>query len=411
MKLFLVPNTASAYDTAQMNELASAFRHHGHDVYVFQGPIKKHHLDYERSELEKSGYSEKAVYKEIRADIVIEVNRTRSKHLKKSTRHISWFQDIRPSDFEALKHYNRNKNPNDIIYLLGDKNHFGFSECAGSMKCLLSGTNKNLIKQDNDINHDYDLNLLGYLSEMPERPPLKLSKSRHELVLREILRRPRSLKYFLGLERVRAAEFYYDKTFVQYEAEITRKYQPLSGSLFQPSNTILKGKIDQAIYDYLYVEIPRKYDRRLLYQKLEQLFFMGYKVLIAGLNWKKYYPSASFVENHINYPEMIYKRSKITIHNNTHGLGIHSRVLDCMAVGGFIMMHSSPHSRLPGGIDSTFEPEVNYGLYSADNFVERAQVWLADDVKRKKAIADNKKILLAKHLWEHRAEQILQDLK
>jgi glycosyltransferase involved in cell wall biosynthesis len=152
-------------------------------------------------------------------------------------------------------------------------------------------------------------------------------------------------------------------------------------------------------------------DRLILFQKMHELHKKKKKVIVAGKNWSDAFEWASFVQPHVDHPSDIYEKSFITVHNNTHGLGIHSRVLEAMAVGSFVMMHPSPHSRLPGGMDSTFEPDVNYGLYSADNFVEKVEEWLADDERRKKAITENKKILLSKHLWQHRAEQILNDLK
>ena len=239
-------------------------------------------------------------------------------------------------------------------------------------------------------------------------------KNRHDILLREIIRKPRFLKNLIfgfNCKDVFFDHFFFDKIFIENELKIKNQYIPLSGHLFEPELNHCKNSLDTALYDYQYTELPRKLDRKLLYNLIETLYKKNKKVLIAGINWPEGYPYAPFVSGHVVQPNKIYKSSKITIHNNTHGLGIHSRVLDSMAVGGFVIMHPSPHSRLPGGMDSAFEPDLNYGLYTSDNFVEKVEDWLADEDRRKKAIIENKKILLSKHLWEHRAEQILRDLK
>ncbi|NBW58729.1 glycosyltransferase family 1 protein [bacterium] len=415
MKVFLAPNTANIYDLTQLKELANGLRLRGHEAYVFECPIKQHHSDYRLTEFQRAGYSEKKVYQEINSEILIEVNRFRSRHLKKSTRHVSWFQDVRPSDYVKLAKYSSQMRPGDLIYLLGDKKHFGFSSAFERIECLLSGTSLQKINSKPIMTKDfkYDVNLLGYFSTLKERPPLPFIRSRANILLKEIMRRPKSLAEILFARNahINLDHLFYDKLFVKHEELIKAKYEPLTGYLFEPELKEIKNNIDQAIYDYLYIEIPRKLDRSLLFARIQALHFRDKQVIIAGLNWPEGFPSAPFVRGHIDRPEEIYQSSKITIHNNTHGLGIHSRVLDCMAVGGFVMMHPSPHSRLPGGMDSTFEPDVNYGLYSADNFVEKVEEWLADEDRRNKAITENKKILLSKHLWEHRAEQILRDLR
>jgi spore maturation protein CgeB len=148
----------------------------------------------------------------------------------------------------------------------------------------------------------------------------------------------------------------------------------------------------------------------VLFHILRTLFKNGKKVLIAGSNWKSSFPDCDFIQEHCENPLDIFRQSAITLHNNTHGIGIHSRVLEAMAAGSFIMMHVSPCSHLPGGIDSSFEPELHYGLYSANNLAEKVEYWLAHSSQRQKATKDCHNILRARHLWRHRASQILGDL-
>jgi len=106
----------------------------------------------------------------------------------------------------------------------------------------------------------------------------------------------------------------------------------------------------------------------------------------------------------------MYCRSKINLANNTHGLGLHSRTLECMAVGGFIYMHTSPHDAETGGMHTEFEPNVHYGSYTPETFHDEALRWLRDDKERQLVGARAKAVIQSRHRWIHRAQQIIDDL-
>lgn len=106
----------------------------------------------------------------------------------------------------------------------------------------------------------------------------------------------------------------------------------------------------------------------------------------------------------------VYSRTKINLSNNTHGLGLHSRTLECMAVGGFLFMHESPHDNKPGGMLTSFEPGVHYGSYTPENFAEEATRWLKDDNGRMQVGMRAKAVIREKHCWHHRAQQVIDDL-
>ena len=421
MKYLLIPNTSNPYDLNLLKSLAVGFQLMGHSASTLSIPLSPHHSDYTRRNLRAArgflhapGISFKDIFQNISADCVIEVNRFRSKHLNHNIRHISWFQDIRPTDFLRVLEYAKNIRSGDLIYLLGDKQHFGMQGNSENIKCLLSGISKDAIIPGHGFEHcKYDVNLLGYFSDLMDRQDIDLPFSRLEFLISEFLRSPRSVLKLLFSEECdfNLHKLQYDKTYINIEKGIISRYKPLHGEMLPPAFEQMNGNVNKQIINRLYTEIPRKMDRTILFEKLYELYKKGIKVLIAGKNWPDIFQGYSFVHPHVAHPAQIYQKSFMTIHNNTHGLGIHSRVLEAMAAGSFVMMHPSPHSRLPGGMDSTFEPDVNYGLYSGDNLVEKVKEWLADEDRRKKGIAENQKILLAKHLWEHRAEQILRDLK
>lgn len=82
-----------------------------------------------------------------------------------------------------------------------------------------------------------------------------------------------------------------------------------------------------------------------------------------------------------------------------------------MAVGGFVLTHESPHDYKPGGMQTTFEPGVHYGVFTPENMQQEARRWLADDIGRVQVGQGAAAVIRQKHCWHHRAQQILHDLE
>lgn len=421
MNFVLVPNVHSVYDISQLRELSRSLILLGHDAVVMNHPIFPHPNDVTESNLKalrenlhRPKLTIKELYKRINADCILEVNRLRSNHLPNKVRHISWFQDVRPTDHKTILDYASNVKSGDLIYLLGDKNHFGITDHKIPLRCLLAGINPNLIKKPENLKKTlYDVNLIGYFSDLKDRPRFSLSISRMQFYLQEFVRSPRSLYRLLTREEsdFNLDRLMFDKIYIDYEKHFTSAYKPLCGQMILPPLQKMNSNINKRILNRLFTEIPRKQDRLILFEKIFELHQKGKSVFVAGKNAQTLFPNLSFVHSHAPNAYDIFSSSAITLHNNTHGLGIHSRVLEAMAAGSFVMMHGSPHSHLSGGIDSTFERDVHYGLYTADNICEKVENWLDSIDARKRAISQNNDILRAKHLWEYRAKQILRDLK
>jgi len=414
LKITLVPNTDSFYDRKQLKNLASAFQAMGCEAIALDNPIKSHPNSI-CEDLQESKEKTQIKYENIETDVLLEVNRIRNIKLRKKIRHICWFQDLKPSEMKPILEYGEIKKQGDLIYLLGDKKHFGLSSAKIQMGSLLSG----LTEEECEFNRStkpsesIDVNLLGYLPPFNKKKQgIKRNISRQKVLMGEIVRRPKLIFEILLRKKwhINIGDFENTEFFQSTLAYIEKNFEPLSGTMIpwhviQPKNTI-----DSLIYDLLYAEQPRWVDRMVLFHILRTLFKNGKKVLIAGSNWKSSFPDCDFIQEHCENPLDIFRQSAITLHNNTHGIGIHSRVLEAMAAGSFIMMHASPCSHLPGGIDSSFEPELHYGLYSANNLAEKVEYWLAHSSQRQKATKDCHNILRARHLWRHRASQILGDL-
>jgi hypothetical protein len=76
-----------------------------------------------------------------------------------------------------------------------------------------------------------------------------------------------------------------------------------------------------------------------------------------GQHWNIWEPTAQYAHPYTDDLETIYslyQRSRINLHDNIFGFSQHWRVLEAMAVGGFIMAHESPHFGKAGQMTETF---------------------------------------------------------
>ena len=164
------------------------------------------------------------------------------------------------------------------------------------------------------------------------------------------------------------------------------------------------------IVDYFSQTYPRLLDRQYY---INEILKVSEDIELYGLNWNLYPKYAQFYHGNLNNQEdlfTVYQKSCMNLCNNTHGLGLHSRTLECMGVGGFIFMHSSPNENLPGGMLTAFEPGIHYGSFDHDDIQEQARYWLYNSRRRTIICAQAKKIIADKHTWRDRAKQVINDL-
>lgn len=184
------------------------------------------------------------------------------------------------------------------------------------------------------------------------------------------------------------------------------RYLAGESSFFQPNIT---AAINRAI-SYFSQSYPRIMDRKALVEAASRVSesLELYGPGLSGHEFAKpYFKGVIDTQDELL---KVYCRAKINLSNNTHGLGLHSRTLECMAVGGFIFMHESPHDNKAGGMLTSFEPDVHYGSYTPENFAEEAARWLKDDDGRRLAGMRAKSVIRERHCWHHRAQQIIDDL-
>lgn len=170
------------------------------------------------------------------------------------------------------------------------------------------------------------------------------------------------------------------------------------------------AQMDRAV-SYFARDFPRLLDRELL---INEVLKVSGTLELYGPGWHRHASFRPYARGVIDAQDellAVYRRSRINLANNTHGLGLHSRTLECMAVGGFIFTHSSPHDDKPGGMLTSFEPGMHYGMFTPENLVEEARRWLHDTKRREKVGRNAAAIIREKHCWRHRAQQIIDDLE
>jgi hypothetical protein len=162
---------------------------------------------------------------------------------------------------------------------------------------------------------------------------------------------------------------------------------------------------------YFEQHLARSIDRMRLTDKLlsisRSMRIYGGPEWLCWRKYKSYYQT--FLSESTDICD-VFRTTRLNFHNNINGFGLHSRVFDCMGSGGAIMINETSCDNLPGGIQTEFEPLVDYIPFNYYNLHEIAAKWLRDEKSRLRIGANAQKKVISKHTWKHRAEQIIKDL-
>lgn len=455
LKFLVVPNLPTASDRRMVNGLADGLRAISQIAEALAAPIDAQTL----AQRCRDDF----------IDVVIEINRSRDRcfPLPPNTRHIAWYQDVFPS---TLDRFAEGFDPQDILYALGDARILGLNvpiPCPCLSLC--PGVSPTLL--DNGVKREsIDFSLCAYVPPPRAMP----SSTAHRLLvgIDAILQTVPVLNHSESCWLLLRQAFKSDlpSLFVPYRvvAELARiveqRYQPLAGNLdihdlvdamhryLQTSEEgaalpaqalkipndgslplllricmltgseqlqalvsqygrerLATNQIDRAI-NHFAREYPRLLDRVEL---VRNALRVSTSLELYGKGWNRHKDLSRFAKGAIENQDSLielYRRTRINLANNTHGLGLHSRNLECMAVGGFILTHESPHDTAPGGIRTAFEADTHYGVYKRDNFDDVAKRWLRDERKRLQVGSQAAMLVRSNHGWHHRAQQILDDL-
>ena len=444
MRFLIVPNFALPYDQRMVNGLAEGFREIGCEAIALGAPMPAETLA--------------TIVNRVGPDVVLQVNRFRptDSPLPPNVRHIAWFQDVFP---DTSRRVEGSERTGDIVYALGDAKVLGLkTELPCFVGSLVTGVDRSTTEvKRKEWAQVLDFSLCGYIP-----PPLVFRKNlKSDLVwyLNDLFDRLPVVgaSWSFRRLRVRLLRRYITTDYVPYALSTSLQelssalYRPLRGELdidliadalratakpyvkmrperAQSGHWSRRGRLGRVLAPYrasgadrrsaleslingLTREYPRLLDRVALIGAALQV---SRSLALYGPGWDAHEAFRAYHKGIIDdHPTLlaVFQRSRINLANNTHGLGLHSRTLECMAVGGFIFMHRSPHDERPGGMLTSFEPGVHYGAYTPETFREEALRWLADEQGRTKAGAQAAAVIREKHLWRHRAEQIVSDLK
>lgn len=420
MRFLIAPNLPTAYDRRMVGGLATALRECGQDARALQRPLRE---------------SEAAARcAEFGADVLLQINRVPpvDPPLPARTRHIAWFQDVFPQTAREIAGQLRST---DIVYTLGDAAALGLDQkLPCRVDCLLTGIDTHAWTIAGRTRPEIDFSLCGYIP-----PPLPQSSrslladvawsvngwfgssppvapSLHFRALRFLLRRG-------ALPRAAAPALH------QAARVVERAYPPLRGELdVRRLALVVRVAVDVVLaesdrrpspaqraaldfyLDNLVHEYPRVLDRLTL---IRLALGVSASLELYGRGWERHALARGHQRGFLSSPDelaAVYRSSRINLGNNTHGLGLHSRTFECMAVGGFVFMHASPNDGKPGGMLAAFEPDVHFGRYTPENFAVEAARWLADTTRRRDAAMRAAARVHADHTWRHRALQIVGDL-
>lgn len=378
MRFIFCPAEDAAYDWRMLRGLSGAVAAAGHKVKLLPP-------------------NERTLQNLVHSDIIFDINHARPGWLPAHVQHVAWVQDFRPG---VAPHYGERKRPGDLTYVLTNPDAQGVDGKYVD-GALLTGVDPKLLELA-PTEPSIDLSLCGYVP-----PPFE------EIAFDEV-------QTWVG--PISFAKFCHD--------EIEKRYTPLCGDLrclsyyadlHEAFMHTLKGRYNDEIIENAWRKLlvrvghwtmdhPRRLDRI----KLAGLMLkVSDNCLFQGKNWPEYKEFASRAAPHTNDEYelyRVYQGSKINLHTNSDGYGPHSRVLEAMAVGGFIMTHAVKYPEKSGCMSGSFTPGTHYGEFTADNFVEQAKFWLQNTVAREWAIQECRGLIEGRHLWRHRAAQLLKDL-
>lgn len=406
--ILIIPSLNNAYDLRMAENFSNAFRNIGHIALAG-----------------KAGLSELEIARQCISNghnVVLKINSVRKKEQTalKNIRFISWYQDIFPNTEKEIK---EGLEEQDILYTMGDKHVLGLNE---DIKChndvLMTGASSKLLEIKNKYQYIYDFSVCGFIPRNNVKNLRYLLIKLIKLILQFFL--DNNIIIIKNEELNKKIRNTSDRNIDKIISDIvTKNYSPLEGNLDINlmckliSNELIRLRIDiesKNIFEmikYYSQTYPRRIDRELL---VSQLMRLTNSIALFGPNWNTYPLFKKYHKGTIDvHPKLIdvYMRTKINIANNTHGIGLHSRTLEIMAVGGFFATHSSKHDLLSGGILDSFIPNEHFIYYEKNQIGDSLLKWLSDDIGRVRVGEKAREIVKSKHLWEHRALQVIRDLE
>ena len=394
-KICLIPDKKTVYDAKMLRDFALGLNSIGIDAVSVNRPIEEADLN---DFVQEYGF-----------DSILRVNKFPPLVDKRvnNFRHISWFQDV----FVSTKCVECEFNAGDFAITLGHKDVLGLDVkdkfYAGAFNLYVNPNDFDKYKQPHR-EPELDFNFIAYIPFIPfsqifeERQITKRTNNiaRNRLILYyfhkfKFLIKKGGQKSFdpIKILKVLVRLFLYNSTKEQKIAFFTEQnYQPLTGSLdIHQLKSIIDSEFSElkeekrVFIDFCTRELPRFLDRYCL---ISEIMNVSQNIQLFGDNWGHYEKFRPYHRGVISTTEAngVFHNSKITLQNNNHGIGLHSRTLSAMASGGFVFTHKSKRDEIAGGIKTEFEPGQHYGEFTLTNIQTEAERWLKSESLRKSIV-------------------------
>ena len=282
------------------------------------------------------------------ADVVLDVNHSRDEAIPEDIRHIAWVQDYfhdDPPDYDDCL-------PDDIIYCFGDPRILGAPLWKHYRGSLTPGVNEVLLDRP-PVELDLDFSIAGYVPDpwtMTASTQIagKAFSTMH--IMDEVVRR-----YYKPLRGEFDSRAMMAKVRDKLERFLTIEGY---GHQIEYAWAQIKRNIAYGVH-----EMSRDADRKAA---ARLALSVSDDTELWGFGWDKWLEFAKwarpFTDNHERILNL-HQLSRINVHNNIYGFALHTRVLESMAVGGFVMANRSPYLGMAGQMTECFEPGTHYGEY------------------------------------------------
>jgi glycosyltransferase involved in cell wall biosynthesis len=422
ISFLLIPPNTEYYYLKMLDNLADALIKNGHRAYVIKNNVN---CDFVNQFMRR-----------IEVDVVIQINELLNPNLDlpNNSVFISWYQDIFSGDESYI---NKNISNSNFVITLGCPEILGLTkETKNHLGTFYPGVSESTLKwYSYETPYDLDVSFCGFIPKFDYQKKSGLLTLRNmrsipypaNTLLKTIFNgSPLDQSYFFGQMSELVLENYTpltgsldvshlektirDRLGIDFSYTSYNDRKKSEKSLFRNPNLNIfnavkniESFLQERAINFFTQTFPRFLDR-------ERLFFFAESLTESfkfyGKNWDKY----DYFKGHwggvINSTAILYstyKKSKINLANNTHGLGIHTRVLEAMACGGFIAMHNSKRDMLDGGILSSFEEGEHFVYFNKDNLSEL----IKDDINRKRITKNAFENVRDNHSWDNRAKQLL----
>ena len=153
----------------------------------------------------------------------------------------------------------------------------------------------------------------------------------------------------------------------------------------------------------------REFNRRklidLVLSKYDDLRLFGPE------NWQHWPRYGMHYRGFLSSPEQmreVYQSTKINLHE---GVGLHFRVLDCLASRGLLFALSNPYDKEYGGIETCLEPGNHYIPFTEEDFYEKANYYLVHEKDRQRLAENAASFVKKEHSWFRRWQKVLADIE